>query len=79
LSLWPDGEPIAGAANESGEYHWDDLAFGDYVIGGSGEQPANMSGLLVADSNGNLYQNPVVHVDETTPDVEVRYYYFVTE
>lgn len=79
LSLLPDGAPTAGTANESGEYLWSDLTFGDYAIGGSGAQPANMTGLLVTDASGMPLQNPVLHVSETTPDVAAHYFYFVTQ
>jgi hypothetical protein len=79
LSLLPDGAPMAGMANESGAYHWDDLPFGDYAIGGSGEQPANMSSLLVTDASGIPLQNPVLHLSEASPNVEYHYFYFVNE
>ena len=70
LSLLPDGEPIAGAANESGEYHWDGLAFGDYAIGGSGEQPANMVSVRVTNADGAPLQNPVLHLGCVSPGGE---------
>jgi len=79
LSLLPDGAPVVGTANESGEYRWEDLAFGDYAIGGSGAQPANLSSLLVTDASGMPLQNPVLHVDETTPEVAAHYFYFVSQ
>jgi hypothetical protein len=55
------------------------LAFGDYAIGGSGEMPANQSGLLVTNASGAPLQNPVLRLDEMSPHVEYRYFYFLAE
>jgi steroid delta-isomerase-like uncharacterized protein len=79
LRTLPDGEPMAGTATESGVYGWEGLAFGDYVVGGSGEMPADMSGLLVTDASGALLQNPVLRVDAMSPHVEYHYFYFLAE
>ena len=43
---------MAGTATEPGVYDWDDLAFGDYAVGGSGEMPADLAGLRVTDASG---------------------------
>jgi len=75
-----DGEPMAGMATEPGVYQWDDVAFGDYAVGGSGdEMPANLAGLRVMDASGATLQNPAVRVDETSPQVELHYFYFLAE
>jgi steroid delta-isomerase-like uncharacterized protein len=80
LSVLPDGEqPMAGTATEPGVYDWDGLAFGDYVIGVSGEMPANLAGLRVTDANGVALQNPVLGLDELSPHVEYFYFYFLAE
>ena len=75
----PDGEPMAGTATEPGVYDWDDLAFGDYAVGGSGEMPADLVGLLVTDVSGAPRQNPALRLEETAPHVEYRYFYFLAE
>src|SRR5215210_71931 len=75
-----DGEPMAGTATEPGVYQWDDVAFGDYAVGGSGdEMPANLAGLRVMDASGATLQNPAVRVDEMSPQVELHYFYFLAE
>jgi steroid delta-isomerase-like uncharacterized protein len=74
-----DGEPLAGMATEPGVYQWDDVAFGDYAVGGSGEMPANLAGLRVMDASGATLQNPTLRVDETSPHAELHYFYFLTE
>jgi hypothetical protein len=79
LRTLPDGEPIAGTATQPGVYGWDGLAFGDYAIGGSGEMPADLGGLLVTDASGAPLQNPVLRLDEMARHVEYRYFYFQTE
>jgi len=79
LQMLPDGEPMAGTATQPGVYGWDGLAFGDYAIGGSGEMPGNLSGLLVTDASGSPLQNPVLRLDETSRHVEYRYFYFLVE
>jgi hypothetical protein len=73
------GEPMPGTAAEPGVYSWDGLAFGDYVVGGSGEMPADSSGLLVTDANGAPLQNPVIQLDEASPDGELHEFYFLAE
>jgi hypothetical protein len=55
------------------------LAFGDYVVGGSGEMPADLSGLRVTDASGAALQNPVLGLDELSPHVEYFYFYFLAE
>jgi Protein of unknown function (DUF3455) len=79
LRMLPDGEPMAGTATQPGVYGWDGLAFGDYAIGGSGEMPGNLSGLLVTDASGAPLQNPVLRIDEMSRHVEHRYFYFLAE
>jgi steroid delta-isomerase-like uncharacterized protein len=79
LRTLPDGEPMAATATEPGVYGWEGLAFGDYVVGGSGEMPADMSGVLVTDASGAVLQNPVLRVDEMSPHVEYHYFYFLAE
>ena len=79
LSMLPDGAPIAGTATQPGVYDWAGLAFGDYVIGGSGEMPANLDGLLVTDASGAALQNPVLQLGEMSRHVEYRYFYFLAE
>ena len=79
LRTLPDGEPMAGTATEPGVYGWEGLAFGDYVVGGSGEMPGDMSGVLVTDASGALLQNPVLRVDAMSPHVEYHYFYFLAE
>jgi hypothetical protein len=75
-----DGEPMAGTATEPGVYQWDDVAFGDYAVGGSGdEMPANLDGVRVMDASGATLQNPTLRVDETSPHAELHYFYFLTE
>jgi hypothetical protein len=77
LRMLPDGEDLAGTATEPGVYDWEGLAFGDYVVGGSGEMPANLDGLLVTDASENPLQNPVLGLDELSPHVEYFYFYFL--
>jgi hypothetical protein len=79
LSMLPDGEPMAGTVTQPGVYGWDGLALGDYAIGGSGEMPGNLSGLLVTDASGAPLQNPVLRLDEMSRHVEYRYFYFLAE
>ena len=79
LRTLPDGEPMPGRATAPGVYGWDGLAFGDYAIGGSGEMPADQSGLLVTNASGAPLQNPVLRLDEMSPHVEYRYFYFLAE
>jgi steroid delta-isomerase-like uncharacterized protein len=79
LGTLPDGEPMAGTATEPGVYGWEGLAFGDYVVGSSGEMPADMSGVLVTDASGAPLQNPVLRVDAMSPHVEYHYFYFLAE
>jgi steroid delta-isomerase-like uncharacterized protein len=75
-----DGEPMAGTATEPGVYQWDDVAFGDYAVGGSGdEMPANLGGLLVTDASGAPVQNPALRLDEMSPHGEYHYFYFLVE
>src|SRR5215211_4298347 len=74
-----DGEPLAETATEPGVYQWNDVAFGNYAVGGSGEMPANLAGLRVMDASGATLQNPVLRVDETSPQVELHYFYFLAE
>ncbi len=75
LRTLPDCEPMAGTATQPGVYGWDGLAFGDYAIGGSGEMPGDLSGLLVTDARGAPLQNPVLRLDEMSRRVEYRYFY----
>jgi steroid delta-isomerase-like uncharacterized protein len=79
LRALPDGEPMAGTTTEPGVYGWEDLAFGDYAVGGSGEMPADLSGLLVTDASGAALQNPALRLDEMAPHVEYHYFYFLIE
>jgi hypothetical protein len=79
LQMLPDGQPMAGTVTQPGVYDWDGLAFGDYVIGGSGEMPGDLSGLLVTDAGGAPLQNPVLRLDEMSRHVEYRYFYFLAE
>jgi steroid delta-isomerase-like uncharacterized protein len=79
LRTLPDGEPMAGTASEPGVYGWDGLALGDYAVGGSGEMPADLGGLLVMDATGAPLQNPALRVDEMAPHVEYHYFYFLAE
>ena len=74
-----DGEPMAGTATEPGVYQWDNVAFGDYAVGGSGAVPANLDGMRVMDASGATLQNPVLRVDETSPHAELQYFYFLAE
>ena len=78
-ALPDDGESLAGTATEPGVYDWADLAFGDYSVGGTGEMPADLSGLLVTDASGAPLQNPVLHLDEMAPHVEFHFFYFLAE
>ena len=77
LRLLPDGEPQTGTTSAPGVYRWDGLAPGDYAVGGSGEMPPELSGLLVTDANGTLLQNPTLRLDAATPTVEYHYFYFL--
>ena len=77
VAVLPGGEPVAGTATGPGVYDWAGLAFGDYVVAGSGEQPANLGGLLVTDAKGMARQNPVLHLDDVSPHVEYAYFYFL--
>jgi steroid delta-isomerase-like uncharacterized protein len=79
LRTLPDGEPMPGGATAPGVYGWDGLAFGDYAIGGSGEMPADLSGLLVTDASGAPLQNPVLRLDAMSRHVEYHYFYFLAE
>jgi steroid delta-isomerase-like uncharacterized protein len=79
LRTLSDDELMAGTTTEPGVYEWDDLAFGDYAVGGSGEMPANMGSLLVTDASGGLVQNPGLRLDEMSPQVEYHYFYFLAE
>ena len=79
LGALPDGEPMAARATEPGVYDWEGLEFGDYAVGGSGEMPPDLVGLLVTDAVGAPLQNPALQLDETEPHVEYRYFYFLTE
>jgi steroid delta-isomerase-like uncharacterized protein len=79
LRTLPDGEPMAGTATQPGVYGWDGLAFGDYAVGGSGEMPADLGGLLVTDANGAPLQNPALRLDAMSPHVEYHYFYFLAE
>jgi steroid delta-isomerase-like uncharacterized protein len=79
LRTLPDGEPMAATATEPGVYGWEELAFGDYAVGGSGEMPADLGGLLVTDANGAPLQNPALRLDAMSPHVEYHYFYFLTE
>jgi hypothetical protein len=79
LRTLPDGEPMAGTATQPGVYGWDGLAFGDYAVGGSGEMPGDLSGLLVTDASGAPLQNPVLRLDEMSRHVEYHYFYFLAE
>jgi hypothetical protein len=74
-----DGEPMAGTATEPGVYQWDNVAFGDYAVGGSGEMPANLDGMRVMDAGGATLQNPTLRVDGTSPHAELHYFYFLAE
>jgi hypothetical protein len=79
LQLLPDGETTAGTAASPGAYRWDNLALGDYVVGGKGEMPADLASLLVTDVNGAPLQNPTLRLNSASLHVEYRYYYFVAE
>ena len=79
LRTMPDDESLAGSATEPGVYLWENLAFGDYAVGGSGEMPANLGSLLVTDAGGGLVQNPGFRLDEMSPQVEYHYFYFLAE
>ena len=70
---------MAGTATEPGVYQWDNVAFGDYAVGGSGELLANLDGLRVMDASGATLQNPALRLDETSPHVELHYFYFLAE
>jgi steroid delta-isomerase-like uncharacterized protein len=75
-----NGELTEGTATEPGVYQWDNVAFGNYAVGGSGdEMPANLAALRVMDASGATLQNPALRVDETTPQVELHYFYFLAE
>jgi hypothetical protein len=74
-----DGEPMAGTATEPGVYQWDNVAFGDYAVGGSGEMPANLDGMRVMDAGGATLQNPTLRVDGTSPHAELHYFSFLAE
>ena len=49
-----DGEPMAGTWTELGVYQWDDVAFGDYAVGGSGDEMPARPGpaMRVMDASG---------------------------
>jgi steroid delta-isomerase-like uncharacterized protein len=79
LRTLTDGEPMAGTTTESGVYVWEGLAFGDYAVGGTGEMPADLSGLLVMDDSGASLQNPTLHLDAMSPHVEFHDFYFLAE
>lgn len=71
------GSPAAGAVTAPGVYDWAGLTLGSYAIGGSGEQPADLGGLLVLDASGLALQNPVVRLNEATPHAEISYFWFL--
>ncbi len=79
MSLYPDGEPIDGVVIEPGVYGWDGLTLGDYVMLSSGPMPAEMGGVLVTDARGNPLQNPVIHLDGTSSQVEYYSFYILAE
>lgn len=79
LRTLPDGQAMAGTMTAPGIYQWDGLALGDYAVGGSGEMPANLDSLLVTDASGAPLQNPALRLDQTTPHVEYRYFYFLAK
>jgi steroid delta-isomerase-like uncharacterized protein len=79
LRTLSDDASVAGTATEPGVYHWDNLAFGDYGVGGSGQEPANQGSLRVTDASGTPLQNPVLQLAESSPHVEYFYFYFQTE
>jgi steroid delta-isomerase-like uncharacterized protein len=79
ISLYPDGEPIEGVVIEPGVYGWDGLALGDYVMVTSGPMSAEMGGMLVTDASGNPLQNPVIHLDGTSSQVEYYFFYVHAE
>jgi len=64
---------------EPGVYDWEGLAFGNYSVGGTGEMPADLSGLRVTDDSGVPLQNPVLSLDEMSPHVQFHYFYFLAE
>jgi hypothetical protein len=70
---------MAATATEPGVYGWEELAFGDYAVGGSGEMPADLGSLLVTDANGAPLQNPALRLDAMSPHVEYHYFYFLAE
>jgi hypothetical protein len=78
LRTLPDDEPQAGTTTEPGVYRWQDLALGNYAVGGSVEESADMVSLLVVDAaSGAALQNPALSLGETSPRVEYHYYYFL--
>jgi hypothetical protein len=79
LYTLPDGEPTAGMVTAPGVYRWEGLALGDYAVGGNGEMPADLAGLLLTDANGDVLQNPALRLDPTSPHVEYRDFYFRAE
>jgi hypothetical protein len=79
LSALPPGEPQAGTVIEPGVYRWEALAYDDYAVGGSGDTPANLSGLLVTDADGEVLQNPALRLEPTSPHAELHYFYFIVE
>lgn len=75
-----DGEPVAGTATEPGVYQWQDVAFGDYAVGGSSdEMPADLAGMRMMDASGATLQNPVLRLDESSPQAEFHAFYFLAE
>jgi hypothetical protein len=75
-----DGEPMAGTATEPGIYQWDDVAFGNYAVGGSGaETLTDLAGMRVMNASGATLQNPHLRLDETSPQAEMQVFYFSAE
>lgn len=75
----PDGEAEASTASEPGVYRWDEVALGNYVIGGSGVMPADLASLRVTDAEGAVLQNPTLSLTQEAPHVEYHYFYFRAE
>jgi steroid delta-isomerase-like uncharacterized protein len=59
-----------------GVYRWGGLPYGDYAVGG-GQNPANMVSLRVTNASGTPVQNPGLRLNATSPDAELRYFYFM--
>jgi hypothetical protein len=80
LVTLPDEEStLPGTEVAPGVYRWTDVPFRDYVLGGENMgMPSGLEGVLVVREGLGPVQNPPFRLDAETPDVEYRYFYFLT-